>query len=551
MLRFFHLMLLLFYLTGYAQEQKQVDIRQSGSFEVDEARFPGAKILKKNDQIRVHLHHDGMDIWSDEAYLYEADNFFEALGNVVVRQGDSLQMTSAYLEYSGSKRFGVSKSDVVLENNTTTLFTDTLYLDRAQQEAYYTTKGTIIDEETTINSLSGTYFIESKKYEFQSDVEIQNPDFEMFSDRLDFYTENKHAYFYGPTTIIGPDYEVFCRRGYYDTENKMGYFQKEAAIDYNARHITGDSIYFDDKRQYASANQNVQIIDTVDNNIIRGHFGEVFQARDSAIVTLEAVAINVIDGDSLYIHADTLVATGTPDDRILRGYYGVRIFKSDLSGKSDSIYVRQKLGRTKLLRLPLSVRDQQLLTPSEITQRNPVLWFGKSQMTGDVVHLINDTVNNVLDSLVIYNNAFIVEQDSLNPNNHNQIKGIDLFGKFVDNELQTVDIVKNAEMIYYLYDDEDLELVGIDKTVCSSMRLFIEDNGIKTITFYTQPEGTVYPENDLPENARRLSAFLWRGNEVIESIDQLIINKMQPPVPKPKVVEKPLKKKNLKLISNE
>ena len=84
-------MLLLFYLTGYAQEQKQVDIRQSGSFEVNEARFPGAKILKKNDQIRVHLHHDGMDIWSDEAYLYEADNFFEALGNVVVRQGDSLQ----------------------------------------------------------------------------------------------------------------------------------------------------------------------------------------------------------------------------------------------------------------------------------------------------------------------------------------------------------------------------------------------------------------------------------------------------------------------------
>jgi hypothetical protein len=112
---------LLFCLVGYAQEGKQVDIRQSGSFEVDQVLHPGAKILKKNDQIRVHLHHDGMDIWSDEAFLFEADNFFEAYGNVVVKQGDSLELTSEYLEYDGSKRFGVSKIGVVLKNNETTL----------------------------------------------------------------------------------------------------------------------------------------------------------------------------------------------------------------------------------------------------------------------------------------------------------------------------------------------------------------------------------------------------------------------------------------------
>jgi hypothetical protein len=238
------------------------------------------------------------------------------------------------------------------------------------------------------------------------------------------------------------------------------------------------------------------------------------------------------------------VATGTPEDRILRGYYDVQIFKSDLSGKSDSIYVHQKLGLTKLLRLPLSERDQQLLTPSEITKRNPVLWFGKSQMTGDLIHLTNDTINNVLDSLIIFNNALIVEQDSLNFDNHNQIKGIHLYGKFIDNELKTVDMVKNAEMIYYLYDDEDMELVGIDKTICSSMRLSIEDNGIKTITFFTQPEGTIYPEDDLPENARRLSGFLWREDEIIQSIDDLITDQN-------KVLKKELHKKELQQTFDE
>jgi hypothetical protein len=105
-------------------------------------------------------------------------------------------------------------------------------------------------------------------------------------------------------------------------------------------------------------------------------------------------------------------------------------------------------------------------------------------------------------------------------------------------------MVKNAEMIYYLYDDEDMELVGIDKTICSSMRLSIEDNGIKTITFFTQPEGTIYPEDDLPGNARRLSGFLWREDEIIQSIDDLITDQN-------KVLKKELHKKELQQTFDE
>ena len=100
----------------YGQETKKIDIRQAASFEVNEKHFPDAKILKSNQDVRVHLHHDGMDIWSDVAYFYEKRNFFEAEGNVVVRQGDSLQLNSEYIEYSGTTKFAVAKRKVNLQN---------------------------------------------------------------------------------------------------------------------------------------------------------------------------------------------------------------------------------------------------------------------------------------------------------------------------------------------------------------------------------------------------------------------------------------------------
>ena len=45
---------------------------------------------------------------------------------------------------------------------------------------------------------------------------------------------------------------------------------------------------------------------TINKSIIGGNYAEIFKAKDSAIIT-QALAINIIENDSLYIHADTLV----------------------------------------------------------------------------------------------------------------------------------------------------------------------------------------------------------------------------------------------------
>jgi len=99
-----------------------------------------------------------------------------------------------------------------------------------------------------------------------------------------------------------------------------------------------------------------------------------------------------------------------------------------------------------------------------------------------------------------------------------------LFGNFRDNELEKIRLDRNTEMIYFLYDEETKELIGIDKAICSSILMTITNNKIDEIIFYTNPEGKVYPEKELEINEKILNGFNWRIDEKILNKKNLINN---------------------------
>ncbi|MDA7693553.1 OstA-like protein [Flavobacteriaceae bacterium] len=504
-----------------AQEPKIIEIRKAGGSSQDQDAFPGANILFKNSETRVLLFHEGALIESDLAYFYSKDNYFKAVGNVVFTQGDSLKMTCKTIEYDGKTQIAVADGDVFLIRPDMSLKTEKLNLDRISNEAFYNTKGVIIDSASTLTSNRGRYFMNQKKYRFTSNVVIDNPEYQVNSDQLDYYTELNQAYLFGNSKIEGKAYTIECERGFYDLDREKGVFKKNATLYYDNKIIRGDSLYFESEKDYAAATKNVSIVDSLNNSIITGHYGEIFKAQDSAIITRRALAINIIDQDSLFIHADTLVATGPEERRILRAYYDVRILKSDLRGRSDSLYLDESIGLTKLLNKPLTKQQEQIFTEADRNKNNPVLWFDKSQMSGNEILLISDTQTNKLDSLKIKGNVFIIEKDTLSAQGYNQIKGGVLNGAFEEGKLDNIVITKNTEMVYYLYNDEDLQLIGIDKTTCSALKMKFLDGEINDITFLVAPTGNVYPEEELPENDRTLKGFVWRQEERPETLNDL------------------------------
>ncbi len=511
------------YINSYAQEKKKIEIVYAGTVKIDEANYPGAKILTRDDSQQVHILHENINLWCDKAIQYSNENFIEAYGNVQMVQGDTINMTSKYIEYSGLTQLAFASGDVVLKDPTSTITSDTLYFDRLKQEAFYRNGGTVVkDTSGTITSKIGRYYMDLKKYKFVQDVVLVNKDATIHSNYFDFYSDTGYAYLFGPSTIVTAESKTYCEKGFYDTKSKVGYAMKNAKIDYDNREIKGDSLYFDNNKSFASATNNIKVTDTLNKSIVKGHYAEVFKEKDSVFITKRAYAITVQEKDSVYVHADTLMVTGKPEKRIIRGFKNVRMYKSDMSGKADSIHMNQETGLTQFINI-----SKQGTTDLFSVKLKPILWNIDNQMTGDTIHLISDTKAEKLDSLIVFNNAFIISKDSVGTG-YNQINGQKLIGLFDDkNELYNIDIIKNAQSIYYSRNDDD-ELIGIDKSKSGAINIKISDKTIDEVNKINQVDGLVYPESKFPDNEKLLKGFDWRDEERPRSIEDLF--KDDPPL---------------------
>ena len=469
---------------SFSQERRRIQIDTAGFLDRDEDKFPGATILTRDDMNQVKIVHEGAILWCDQAIHYGNEDFIEAYGNVRVKQGDTVNLTARYVEYSGKTKLAFASGEVVLTEPSSVLTTDTLYFDRVKQQAYYRNYGKVVrDTSGTITSRIGRYYISNSKYQFVTDVKLVNPDYVIDSEQLDFYTTSGNAYLFGPTTITSETSTIYCERGFYDTNNNTGYFLKNSRIDYDNRIFEGDSMYFDRNQSFASATNNIKVTDTINNMVVKGHYAEVFRDRDSVFITKRALAISTMERDSIYIHADTLMVTGKPEKRITRGFYNVKVFKSDLSGKCDSIHVDHDRGLTQLINKP----GPDQADAFSVSQK-PILWNIENQMTGDSIHLISNTETEKLDSLKVFDNAFVISKDTIGEG-FNQIKGQKLIGLFRDNDIYLIDILNNAESIYYLRNEKN-ELVGIDKSKSGNMKIWITNNTIDEVRKLNQIDGT-------------------------------------------------------------
>ena len=499
---FFYIVFLLLTINfSSAQEKKKIIIENSDFVDMNQTEIPGATVFTGN----VRIIHNGVKMYCNKAYHFKDENYVKAFGNVQMNQGDTITMNSRYAEYNGDKELAFATGDVILRSPESTLTTDTVYFDKKNQEAFYNSYGTIRNKENTLKSKSGRYYVDQKKYKFTTAVTVTNPESNIKTNNLDYYENSGHAYVFGPSTITNKGNVIYTENGFYDTTNNIGKLSKNSKITLDNKIIEGDDLYYDRNKNYSRGINNVKITDTINNVIATGHYAELYRnattKKDSMILTKRALVKTLVEKDTLYMHGKKIIVSGPQEDRVIRAFNNVRFYKSDMSGKCDSLHSNNKTQLTKMI-------------------GKPILWNNENQMTGDIMHLIGNNETQKLDSLKVLNNAFIIQKDSLSKNGYNQIKGQNLYGKFFEGKLKEVDVVKNAEVIYYMYNDAN-EFIGINKTVCSKINLELEENKINAITFFKDTDSHIYPESEFPENARKLKGFNWRGDERILSKEDI------------------------------
>ncbi|MFZ4400530.1 MAG: OstA-like protein [Bacteroidales bacterium] len=451
--------------------------------------------LDKNINVlvgNVVFNHEGTRLYCDSAYFLQIENKIEAFSKVKIRMNDTLNIYGDLLKYDGNTKIAEIYKNVKLIDNQTILTTDYLNYDRNTGIASYNTGGKIVDRENVLTSKIGHYFTNKKQFFFKKDVLLVNPKYIIDSDTLMFNTVSEIAYFYGPTNIVSKENTIYCENGWYNTITDKSQFNKNAWLQTKAQHLDGDSLYYDRKIGFGKAFNNVTLIDTVKNIIVKGNYLENSELFHKSMVTDQVLAIFIENGDSLFLHADTLKAKYDTADNIelVVAYNKVKFYKADIQGMCDS--------------LSFVMKDSLMNMYSD-----PVIWTDENQLTADTIHLLSG--EKEMKEMFLRSNAFIISQSDTNQ--YNQVKGKNMQGFFSENQLYRVNVKGNSETIYFMKEENSNDLLGINKAVSSDLLIFINNKQIESITFMKSPEGTLYPVKDLAEQDRILKNFKWRDKQ--------------------------------------
>lgn len=508
-----------------ARDGKKIQLVHANSLE--KTKDIEAKRLLGN----VEFEHNGVHMYCDSAYLFD-DNSLHAYSNVHIRQGDSLHLYGDFLKYNGNERKAEVQKNIRMTDRDMTLTTDFITYDLKESLATYTTGGKIVNKDNTLTSQYGYYYSNSRMLAFKKNVVLTNPQYVMNCDTLLYNVESKVAYFEGPTTIKSSDNIIYCENGFYDTNRDVSQFNRNAYIVTREQRLKGDSLYYDRKKGYGKAMRNVSIRDSAQNIYITGNLAEHYEESENSIVTGNAVLMQQFDGDTLYLHADTLRSAYANDKgivrslparelapvkgknkkdkkeknapkavkpdlrvdtlgyphRVLFAYHKVKFFKEDMQGKCDSLVYSYLDSTMRLYKLP-------------------VIWSDQNQLTGEQMSI--GISGGKIRSMEMRNTAFIASQED--SARFNQIKGKIIRGYFIDNDLHKIRVEGNGQTIYFPKDKNSI--IGVNKAVCSDILIYMKDNKVEKITFINQPEATLYPPNELTGNDIILEDFKWRGTE--------------------------------------
>ena len=470
-------------MTGTVPPKKtKVYLIHSNTLSFDKAVKPDAQILNGD----VCFRHDSSYMYCDSAYFFEQTNSLEAFSNVRMEQGDTLFVYGDYLFYDGNTQVAYLRENVRMENGQVTLFTDSLNYERIPNIGYYFEGGLIVDSLNQLSSFYGQYSPETKLAVFNDSVQVENPDFTLYSDTLHYDTESKVATILGPSVIVSDSGTIHTSRGWYDTVNNTSLLLDQSQVESGEKILIGDSIFYNRDTGMGEVYGNMSLIDTAQHVTLQGEYGYYNEQTGYAFATDSARFLEYSQGDTLFLHADTLqMVTVDSVYREIKAYYGVRFYRIDMQGVCDS--------------MQFNTRDSVLYMYTE-----PVLWNEQYQLYGDTIAIYMN------DSTIEYAHViqFAFAAQHVDSSYYNQLKGNDLKAYFEGQAVHQIDVAGNAESIFYPL-EKDGAKVGMNETKSGFLTIWVKDNKLDKLKIWPSPVGSMTPIPDLKPDQKMLKDFYW------------------------------------------
>ena len=475
-------------------QTNKVFLENADILKANEAISTDYQVLKGN----VRFRRGDMYMFCDSAYFYPETSSLDAFGNVRMTQGDTLWVYSDVLHYYGDQGVAELRSNVRLENRSTTLVTDALDYEINSNVGYYFDGGTIVDNRnnTELSSQYGRYELDTKQAEFSRDVHLINDRYEMFTDLLDYNTQSHIARITSETYIVSDSNTINTTNGWYNTSaDDATLYQRALITAKDGKTLLGDTVYYNRKRNYGEARGNVVITDPGNKVILDGDYGYHDNNAHYSYVTGKARAREFSQKDTIYLHADTLCtlinyvvrdSLGGDSVRVLRAFNQVRFYRTDVQGICDS--------------LQLSEQDTIINM-----YRHAVVWNLERQIFGDEINIhLNDSA---ADWATLPTGGFMAEH--LGETYYDQLSGKKMKAWFQDKELRQLDVDGNVQVIMFP-EEKDSTYNKMVNAESSYLRLNLKaKQEVDRIVMWPEVSGKVTPLYLAKKADMYLPQFKW------------------------------------------
>ncbi|HWB62336.1 MAG TPA: OstA-like protein [Chitinophagales bacterium] len=448
----------------------------------------------------VELKQGEVLMWCDSANVDKETNSVDAWGRVHIMQ-DTVNAWSNMLQYDGGQKLSRLVGNCKLTDSKMMLYTDELFYDSKAKMSYYLTGGRVLKDSTVIVSKKAYYYSKTSEAFFRGDVHITDPNYKLDSDTLKYNTNTKVSTFFGNTEIFNKNSQILCDNGWYDSKNDVSSFGVNTVVINPPQRLEADSLYYERFRGFGKAIGPFTWVDSSMETEIYGCYGEYMDERQYIMATQQPYLIYKMDKDSLFLAADTLKSmtkSETDTTRNFFAYYKVRMFMKSMQGVCDSLFY--------------SFADSTFRM-----YYKPVMWNEDVQMSGDTVYLF--TKNKKADKFSIHKAGFIISPSG--DKYFDQIKGTNIFGYFNDNELYRMNVIGNAESLYFGKDDKN-KYIGNNKASSSSITIYFKDKKIDRIVFLKKPEAVFTPIKLLKDDQFKLKDFKWQIDRKPKSREELM-----------------------------
>lgn len=441
---------------------------------------------------KVHATHDGMDLYADSAHLDTKRNDFLAFGDIRIDITDTTSIWGSRLYYNGDTRIAEIWDDtVVMVDGETQLLSNHLVYNRNTNTATYDKWGFTINGKNSMYSLKGHYNNMTKIVRVYDSVILDNEESTLYTDTLIYNTNTSIADFFTPTRIVNDTTVIYSSLGSYNTDIRKSESLRDSRIVSGSKTLDCDTLLYYEEIEFGKAYGHVVIRDTANQLTCMGGYGETRQSTDISMVTDSALVIYVDKGDTVWMHADTITAATTDSStlRWIQACHHVKIFRQDMQGMCDSTFYNAADSTATMY-------------------GSPVVWYESYQSMADTIRVFHDTAG--IRRADLLSNSFSIEQTD--SSRFNQIKGKQTIVYFKDEEPTYADILGNAQMVYFITDEDSLgnkSLIGVNCGIGADMRIYFENREPSRMVTYGNPDMHTYPVDKLPEDQKRLKGFTW------------------------------------------